>query len=43
MGVGRVWTRRASGWTTAPTRNARFRSRGIEQKVTRNADPMTAT
>ena len=34
VAVGRLWTRRSSGLTTAPRRNARRRTRNMDAKVT---------
>jgi hypothetical protein len=37
VGVGRSWTRRGSGETTAPSRRAARRTSGVSAQVTRPA------
>ena len=39
--VGRSWTRRASGWTSAPRRSATARTIGVSSRVVTAATPST--
>ena len=41
VGVGLRWTRRASGFTTAPSLTAIFRTSGVSPQVTRAATAQT--